>query len=91
MSHPDHSFSTSDGRSRVVVYSRQGCHLCVEALEIVARIGAELNIAYEVVDIDQDADLIARFSDYVPVVEVDGVQQGFWRIDEARLRRALAS
>ncbi len=90
MSHPDHSFSTSDGNTRVVVYSRQGCHLCVDAIDVVSRVSAELQVAYRVVDIDQDVDLIARFSDYVPVVEVDGVQQGFWRIDESRLRRALA-
>jgi hypothetical protein len=36
------------------------------------------------------SDLVAKFGDYVPVVEVDGVQQGFWHIDAARLARRLA-
>jgi hypothetical protein len=47
------------------------------------------------IDIDEPptgmdaADLRARYGDYVPVVEVDGVQQAFWHLDESRLRRAL--
>ncbi|GAA1716430.1 hypothetical protein GCM10009809_10660 [Isoptericola hypogeus] len=36
-------------------------------------------------------DLVAKYGDYVPVVEVDGVQQGFWRVDGARLARRLAA
>ena len=35
-------------------------------------------------------ELVAKYGDYVPVVEVDGVQQGFWRVDGARLARRLA-
>lgn len=90
MSHPVSPISDSDVPVRVTVYSREGCHLCADALDIVARVCLDSSVAFEVVDIDQDPLLVEKFSDYVPVVEVDGVQQGFWRIDEARLRRALA-
>ncbi len=79
------------GGERVVVYNRADCSLCDTALEIVERVCAELGQGYRVVDVDSDPELVAQFSDYVPVVEVDGVQQGFWRIDEARLRRVLAA
>ena len=42
------------------------------------------------VDIDSAPALREKYGDYVPVVEVDGVQQGFWRVDGARLARLLA-
>ena len=40
-------------------------------------------------DVDTDPRLRAEFGDLVPVVRVDGRELGYWRIDEARLRRAL--
>ena len=50
---------------------------------------AETGERWVEVDVDGHAALVAKFSDYVPVVLVDGVQQAFWRVDERRLRRAL--
>lgn len=76
---------------RVVFYTRQGCSLCVTGLEQVTRVCDEYGQGVTVIDIDGDDQLRAQWSDYVPVVEVDGVQQGFWRIDEDRLRRILAT
>lgn len=76
---------------RITVYTRVGCHLCTDAIEVVQRVAGELGVNYSEVDIDSEPGLVAQFSEYVPVVEVDGVQQGFWRIDETRLRRALAA
>jgi len=40
--------------------------------------------------IADDRELTVDYGELIPVVTVDGVQQGFWRIDEARLHRALA-
>ena len=76
--------------ARVRIYSRPGCHLCDDAREIVARVCADLETSYEEVDITTDADLLRRFTDEVPVTFVDGAQHDFWRVDEARLRKALA-
>jgi hypothetical protein len=36
-------------------------------------------------------DTLEEYGELVPVVEVDGVRQGYWRIDADRLRQALAS
>ncbi|MDD9206130.1 glutaredoxin family protein, partial [Georgenia sp. 10Sc9-8] len=41
-------------------------------------------------DVDTDPDLVDRYGELVPVVTVDGVQQGYWQIDAGRVRRALA-
>ena len=75
---------------RVTFYTRQGCHLCEEARAVVARVCAELGEAFDEVDVDTDPDLQDRFDEEVPVTFVDGRQHDFWRVDEARLRAALA-
>ncbi len=74
---------------RVLVYTREGCHLCVEAESKVARICAELELGFTTVDIDTDPELRAEYGDRVPVIMVDGREHGFFRVEEKRLRAAL--
>ena len=76
--------------ARVTLYSRRGCHLCEVARKVVARVCADLGETYDEVDIDADPELQDRFGEEVPVTLVDGRQHDFWRVDEARLRAALA-
>jgi glutaredoxin len=75
--------------ARVTLYSRQGCHLCDDARQVVARVCDDLGESFDEVDVDTDSDLVDRFGDEVPVTFVDGRQHDFWRVDEARLRAAL--
>ena len=74
---------------RVTVYSRPGCHLCEEALAVVAKVCADVGEIYDVVNIDDDATLVERYGEEVPVTFVDGKQHDFWRVSEDRLRAAL--
>ena len=76
--------------SRVVLYSRPGCHLCDEARRVVVAECDRAQAAWREVDVDTDPQLQARYGEYVPVVEVDGTVQGFWQIDPARVRSALS-
>jgi len=76
--------------ARVVVYTRLGCHLCDLALEIVATVCADTGDSWTQVFIESDDELARRFTDQVPVTYVDGAQHDFWRVDEERLRTALA-
>ena len=75
-----------------MLYGRVGCHLCDTAREIVEAVCAEQRVAWTEVDVDDDPTgaLASEYGDYVPVVTVDGVQQGFWQVDRARLARALS-
>ena len=74
---------------RIVVLTRQGCHLCEEAIAQVAAVCVEIGEAYAVVDVDSDPELQRLYSDQVPVTFVDGAQHDFWRVDPARLKAAL--
>lgn len=76
--------------ARVVVYTRRGCHLCDIALDVVADVCAATGDTWKQVFIEGDDDLVRRFTDQVPVTYVDGAQHDFWRVDEERLRAALA-
>ena len=82
---------SSPGRPRVTLYTRPGCHLCDDARAVVERVCAELGESYDEVDIDDDPELLRRFGEEIPVTFVDGRQHDFWRVDEARLRAALAA
>ena len=73
----------------VVLVTRSGCHLCEQAEPVVAAAAAEAGIPLEVRDVDADPADLARWSEMVPVVLLDGEQHAFWKVDERRLRRAL--
>jgi glutaredoxin len=84
------SMTTFTARAeRVVVLTRQGCHLCDEAIAQVAAVCAETGEAYAVLDIDNDPELQRRYTEQVPVTFVDGAQHDFWRVDPVRLKAAL--
>jgi glutaredoxin len=75
---------------RVTVYTRSNCGLCEKAEVEVARICADVGAGWTTVDVDSDPELRAEYGDRVPVIEVDGREHGFWRVEEDRLRAALA-
>jgi glutaredoxin len=75
---------------RVTVYTRADCSLCAKAEAEVARICAEVGAGWTTVDVDSDPALRAEYGDRVPVIEVDGREHGFWRVEEDRLRAALS-
>ncbi|MFC7026291.1 glutaredoxin family protein [Promicromonospora thailandica] len=81
---------TAPAVPRVVLYTRDACHLCEDARAVVVRVCEDAGVAWREVDIDSAPGLRDRYGEYVPVLEVDGIQQGFWRVDGARLARLLA-
>lgn len=74
--------------STIVFFTRAGCSLCAEGRAVVARVCAGRQ--WQEIDVDDDAALQAAYGEFVPVVEVDGRRVAQWRIDEARLREAIA-
>jgi glutaredoxin len=62
----------------VVLVTRQGCHLCDEALHLLE----ELGVHPELADVDADDELHRLYDFRVPVILVDGVI-----VAEGRIRR----
>jgi glutaredoxin len=74
----------------VLLYSRPGCHLCDEALELLHRIGRRYPLEVEEVDIRSDPILLRRYDISIPVVVIDGRIELAAPITEAALREIFA-
>ncbi len=73
----------------VVLYTREGCRLCVHARDALRRLGRDARFDLRALDVDADPALVERYGETVPVVAVDGVEVSTGRIDVAAVRRAL--
>lgn len=76
--------------ARITLYAKPGCHLCDDARAVIERVCADLGTSFEEVDITGSVELMAAHGEQIPVTLVDGRQHDFWRVDETRLRHALA-
>lgn len=79
----------SDRPVRVTLLGKPGCHLCDDARVVIERVTADVGVGFTEIDITTDPALQEKWWDQIPVTLVDGVQHDFWRVDEARLRKAL--
>jgi thiol-disulfide isomerase/thioredoxin len=59
---------------KLIVYSREGCHLCEEMITSLYAMQKEIRFEFEVVNIDNDKNLIGLFSERVPVL-FDAVEE----------------
>ncbi len=75
----------------VTLVGKPGCHLCDDARAVVSEVCAETGASLVERDITQDEALYKEYWEQVPVVLVDGEQHTFWRVDPARLRKALGA
>ena len=72
----------------VVVFSRDGCHLCDDVKELLGEYSEYLPESIEV-DVDTSEVLRERYGTAVPVVQIDGRDRFRGRIDESLLRRLI--
>jgi glutaredoxin len=75
----------------ITFYTRDNCHLCDEALEVVERVRSTVPFALVLVDLDREAspEKQTAYDWDIPVIEIDGRKMMKHRVDEARLLRLL--
>jgi len=73
----------------VVLYARDGCHLCDEARRVIEEVRRTVPFAFTEVDIETDDALIRDFGIRVPVVAVDGVELFEISVDRLALLAAV--
>lgn len=78
------------GEVVVTMLGKPGCHLCDVAREVISRVVADEGVRFEERDITRDEDLHREYWEQIPVTLVDGVQVDYWRVNEGRLRAAIA-
>ncbi len=75
---------------QVIVYSREGCHLCDEVKQLLARLESTAPFTWREVDIDQNPELRVKFNEEVPVVFIDGRKAFKYRMSEREFLQRLA-
>ena len=78
----------------LTLYSRPGCHLCVEMEATIARVALNSPPAFgpltlEHIDISTDPALEAQYGLEIPVLLIDGKKAAKFRVSEEELRRIL--
>jgi predicted thioredoxin/glutaredoxin len=69
----------------IVLVTRQGCHLCDQALALLRDLGIDPKLA----DVDADDELFRLYDWRVPVVLADGVVVAEGRVTRERLEKAI--
>jgi hypothetical protein len=77
-------------KPRITVIGKPGCHLCEEAVAVVSRVSDDTGAGWQELSVLDSPGLADKYSEYIPVILVDGEQHDFFRVDEQRLREALA-
>lgn len=75
----------------VVLYGREGCCLCDEALEVLERVRSRRPGAFILLerDIESDDELHRAYLERIPVVTIDGEEAFELFVDESELERRL--
>ena len=74
----------------VTLLGKPGCHLCDDAVIVVEGVLAEYpQVSFEQRSILDDAELLEKYVEEIPVVLIDGKVHNIWRIDADRFRAAL--
>jgi hypothetical protein len=67
------------------------CHLCAEAREDLGRVARRAGVSWTEVDVATDVRLAREYGDRLPVILLDGVEHGYWKVEEDRLLRDLGA
>lgn len=65
-----------------MIYTRDGCCLCDDALEVLERVRTSRPFELERTDIGSDERLLTAYLERIPVVTIDGVEAFEFFVDE---------
>jgi len=75
---------------QLIVYYREGCHLCEQVVASLFELQAELKYEIIQIDIDDDPALQKKYDVDVPVVMFNDEVIFYHFFDETELRKAIA-
>jgi len=73
----------------VTILSRHDCHLCDVVMRIAQQVQSETPFTLTRMNIDENAELAARYGDRIPVVLIDQVEVLSGKMTEGDFRRAI--
>ena len=75
--------------AHLVLYGRAWCHLCEDMRVALEPLAVAAGARLDLVDIDSDPALQARYDELVPVLLCDGIELCHYHLDEARVCATL--
>ena len=75
--------------TRVVVYTKPGCHLCDDAKAVVGPLCERYAVVLQTIDVESSANLENRYGSDIPVVLINGEEAFRHRVDRTELERKL--
>jgi glutaredoxin len=74
---------------QLTLYTREGCGLCEEMKGVIHKVGEEVPLELEEVDVDGTPDLKQKFGYEVPVLFINGRKAFKYRLTGTDLRKKL--
>lgn len=74
----------------VVLYTRDGCSLCVKAKQVILDVRREIDFDFSEVDIGWSGDLYEDHKHSIPVIEIDGKRAFKYRVEASDLKKKLS-
>jgi glutaredoxin len=75
----------------VTLYTRKRCCLCDEAKVVLHAARSRAKFEYREFDIDLDDELVRRYNDEVPVIEINGTKAFKYKVDMKEFLKKLAA
>ncbi len=76
--------------TKVLIYKKEGCHLCDEAEEVLERLKKEKKFFLEKIMLEENTDMFERFGNKVPVVFINDRMALEFKLDEKTFLKKLA-
>ena len=81
-------------RVKISLIGRPGCHLCDDAHAVISQVISQVvgqgDIDFEELSLLDDPNLMAKYSEEIPVILINGLVHDFLRVDPDRLVAAIA-
>jgi hypothetical protein len=76
-------------KPKLTLYSRKDCCLCDDMKAIVRQVAAKVPVEFEEIDIDNAAELRARYGNVIPLLLIDGRKAFKYRVTAEVLEKRL--
>jgi len=78
------------GSVQVTVIGRESCHLCGDATDLIESVLTDFqNVSLEKRLVEESSEWLEFYTDKVPVILIEGIEHGYWRVNEEIFRGSL--
>ena len=78
------------GSVQVTVIGRDECHLCDDATRVIEGVLTGFHdVTLDTRKVEENPEWLEFYTDKVPVILIDGVEHGYWRVNETIFRGSL--